>query len=370
MGARLRSAFRRHERRWMIGYLVVVAIVIGMIGLRPLRDPALQVVDRVLDRADRRWDMRLQHGEALLADGRFAEAATYLARLDSIFPAPTVHAGRDRQRERLLAALALSYERLGRKGRALRAYRQSVAFDPRNWQNHFALARAAVRLDGGWAIPDEARDAYQRVLDIHPNHLPSVRGLMQYYSDRGEFDAVMGVWQTYIDAFMLQLLYVYVGDTLLELNVRVSGEPHDVAIPVSISQGTSRLMIHTGGFSVAMHDASVVTAMAVATSALVDTVRATEVPSLSVGMRDDGAGRLRADGRTSVIALELPDLPLGANELNLCLSVFKPLDQATWDLARRSYQNLLRHNDLEAIQARLLVLPDALWADSMRAIPG
>ncbi len=366
---RLRTAFRRHERRWMVGYLLAVSAVVAVIGMPALRAPALTAVNRVLDRADARWDRRLRHGETLVAEGRFEEAAVYLSNLDSIFPARTVQAGRDREKERLLAALALSQERLGRGGRALDAYRRLAAFDPRNWRNHYTLALATERIEGGWAIPEDAADAYRAVLAIHPNHLPSVRGLMQYYVDGGRFDGAMAVWDAYLDALMLQLLYLYVGDQVVEVNIRVDGRPQTVEVPVSIPPHARRVEIHTSGFSLRVDDTGAVAAQAVGVATPADTVPLTVVGSWSAGMTEV-AGVLRADAAGSVVVLSLPDLPYGADRLRLQLTLFKPLDADTWDLARRSYRNVLRQGDLEAVSPRLLVHPDQARMDTLQAIPG
>ncbi len=353
----------------MVVYALVVAAVVAIVGVPRLRSPVLTTVQQMFDRADRRWDSRLRHGEALVAEGRFEEAATYLVNLDSIFPARTVHAGRDRERERLLMALALSYERLGRNGRALDTYRRLTAFDPRNWRSHFALAQAVERLEGGWATPDEAAAAYRAVLAMHPNHLPSVRGLMQYAIDGGRFDEAMMVWDAYLDDVMLQLLYIYAGDAVHEVNVRVDGRPQEVVLPVRMPPGDGHVQIHTGGFSLKVHEAIVVTPQAVGSATPTDTVPLAVLRHWSAGTTD-ADGVLRADAPASVVTLAAPELPSGATALRLRITAFKPLDRDTWSLAERSYRNLLRLEERDAVTTRLLVHPDRALVDSLDAIPG
>lgn len=362
-----REWFRRHERPVAAAWLLLVALVVAVLAVPSLRDRALLRLQRGADAVDRRWDARLAEGEALVRAGRWAEAAAYLERLDREFPAPNVRAGRDRQRERLLALLAQAYEGAGRKGRAIETWTRRAEFDPRAYRNLYDLGAAHARLAGGWAMPMEARDAWLRVLAIQPSHVPSVRGVMDYYVDRGDWVPAVATWETFLNAFLVQAVEVGLGDSTRAVNVLVDGEFHDVVVPFARPAGwRGTLRLGTDGFPLEVERVTLVAPLLVGAAGGADSLSfGPDAGWVPQGMTAVAPGRFRPDSAVGGVRLEVPALPRGVASLHLRLRLAKPVDGDLWAMARKSYNNLLNQAGRAASERRLILLESAALADQV-----
>lgn len=333
-----RAWVRRHERRLAVAWLLMTAGVVAVLAFGPTRARALGTLQAASDRWDRRWDLRRAYGSRLLASGRLEEAAAFLERLARDYPAPSAEHGRDVEREQVLRMLARAEEGLGRNARTMAAYDRLIAFDSLNYYNWFLKARAAERLFSGWAVAPEAREAYGRVLERFPNHLPSLRGVVAYHADRSEYPEIAAAYRAYLDAPLLLPVEVAVGDTVLDVPLRVDGRPHAVVLALPRPHAES-LAIRPLGLALALGPAAAVPARTVGG-------RAAPVP---VALAAPGARAMTAgahgawlpDDSTARLVLAFPRAAAGLAEVRLTVRAFKPVDQALWALARRSYRNLL-----------------------------
>ncbi|HXG43211.1 MAG TPA: tetratricopeptide repeat protein [Gemmatimonadales bacterium] len=366
-GFRLLGWFRRHERALAAAYLVLAGLTLAAFAIAPTRAALLRRLERAADWWDDRWTRRLGRAEALVGAGRWDEAAAYLERLDRVFPARNVRHGRDKERERLLELLGRSYEAQGRGGRAMAAYQRLAAFDSLNYRNHFLEAEGAARLLSTWAEAPEARDAYSRALERFPSHLPSVRGVIRYYLDRGEFIPVVQAYERYLDAFLIQRVTVQAGGRTAVVPVLIDGLPHAVrvAFPEPVDS-TGPLTIATGGFPFRVEG------MTARLAPRAGRVEHTAVRALEVGpweleqVEMAPGGVFRPLAEAGLIRRPGP-LPGGTVELRLTLRLYKPVDAPLWAGVARSYRNLLEERGLALAQARTAPLPTAEEADQVIA---
>ncbi len=363
---RLIRGLQRQERVWILVYLFLLVVGSAVFLVPATRGRALGLMARGVAAADGRWDARLAHGLALVDAGAYAEAATYLERLDRDFPAPTNRASRDREREALLLALARSHEMLGRRGRSLRVYQQLVAFDPRNYRNHYELAAAHVRLARGWSVPEEAVTAFQQVLVINPNHLPSVREVIRFAYDRGEFPEVVQTLERYLRASLTQNLLVTAGDSTALIRVPFDDRWHQVSLLLPPTSGPLVIEVETNGFTMAVDAPGVVPALRTG-------IQPVAVPpthaSATAHWQGDGAnleaGRYVSARKDARLFVTFPALETPITLIRFDVRMFKPVDPETWSMARRSYHNLLNDEGFRVAAGRAQLLPAAL-ADSVR----
>ncbi|MBK6458529.1 MAG: hypothetical protein IPF87_21020 [Gemmatimonadetes bacterium] len=361
--------FRRHERRLAALWLVFTFCCVAGTLVRPVRVRVLTTMASLVDRWDGRWNRRLAAGVALYQRGDYEGAVTYLSRLDRIFPARSNRHGRDKEREYLLRLLALSYEKSGRTTRAMATWERLVAFDSLNYENHFGYAQAAERLLSGWALAEEARNGYAATLGTYPAHLPAVRGYIDYYMDRGEFQPVVAAWEAYLDAFFPQRVTVTLGDTAISVLVPTDGRAHDVEVAFARPvDGADSLRIRTGGFPIALDSAAVLTASRVGTPG----GRARH--SLDVGatvapdMARDTIAWLPND-TTAALTLPVASIEGPITRVQLRVRLFKPADAALWGIVAKSYRNLLAWPALAASRERTAVFASDDAADRLYASP-
>lgn len=379
----LRALLGRYERRLPVVYLAGLLGLVLIFTLPPLRDPLLSRAGAFAAREEARWIQRIARGEELLAAGRIEEAIAYFEELDDRFPARAGRHALEKGRERILHALARSHERAGNKRLALEAYRRAVIFDPRNFWNHFALARAAVALQE----PEEAQTHFEEVLQIHPSHLPSLRELIALYYDAEDYAAVAGAYRRYLDAFQVHDLAVELGGSADTVPVRVDGRYRmaRIALPEPAASADS-LEIHAGTFSVEVRRIE-----------LQGVVRRGELGRVLEDVRPPGGKTWSAagvvpeelDGRsdrapgvppwaprtvllrpgqapspddlpppppetTLAIALASPTGEVASLELDLRL--LKPVDRETWNRVETSYRSLLAFAELEDARDRSALL--------------
>jgi tetratricopeptide (TPR) repeat protein len=357
--------FRRHERRLALAWLTGTAMLLLAFLLPPSRDRLLTLVQRGADRWEARWTDRLHTGQRLVAERRWAAANAYLTRLDREFPARNVRHGRDKQREEVLRLLAQAQEAEGRSSRTIQTWERLVAFDSLNYANHFGLAQAAERLLSGWAPAVEARDGYAAALRIFPSHLPSVRGYIEYYAARGEFQPVVDAWRDYLDAWLVQPVRITVGDTTIAVRVPVDGLPHDVdlAFPHP-GTGLAELRLVTDGFAINLERVELEPAARVGVADLIVARPIDLTPLVAAGAHRVGAAWL-PDSSNAALVLSLPAGTPPLARLRLRLTLFKPVDQALWARVRTSYRNLLDQPGLARAEARTVPFPDAASADNV-----
>jgi len=361
----LLAAFRRHERRLAALWLGVTVLLLGAFTAAPTRAWLLGRVQWAADSYEARWDRRLAQGQRLVSAGQTEAAAAYLERLDRDFPARTSRHGRDRDRERLLRLLARSHEANGRNGRAMEAWSRLVAFDSLNYANHFGYAQAAERLLSGWALAPEARDGYARALALFPAHLPSLRGYVDYYMDRGEFGPVVQAYQAYLDAFLVERLTLQLGDTGVTLRIRADGRPHDVEITIPRPAGWSGELLLSAPLAFAVQQVTIVPAGRVGRPDPI-VPRSLDLATIEYrrGTREGSAFVPDSGG---AVAIPVPAQPLGVARIRLRLVLFKPMDAGLWALVARSYRNLLDPAGLAAARARTATFPTAARADAVLA---
>jgi len=357
--------YRRHERALAAGYLVVAAAVGAGFVLAPIRVRALDRWQAVVDWWDARWMRRLREGERLLASDDSVRANTYLARLDREHPATNVRHGRDKEREFILGMLGKSYERLGKSNRAIETYQRLVAFDSMHFRNHLALADASARLLSGWAEAPEAKDAYAAVLRIHPSHLPSVRGYIRYYQDRGEFLPIVAMYRTYLDAHLVQGVVVSVGPDRVTVPVLVDGRVHDYDLPLDgVADPAGVVRVETAGFAVRVERVALVTAARVGRAAPVAEMVLDASNPTARAMTPTDRAAFRPDGPDGALEFAVPGGAM-VTRVRLRLALFKPIDRALWSLIDKSYANLLQEDARAAARARTVLFETAAQADSV-----
>lgn len=340
----------RHWERWLtLAYLAVLGGTLAALAVRPVRVGLLEQTERAVRWWDDRWTRRLERGERLLASARYEEAAAYLARLDLRFPARGVKHGRDRERERLLAALGTAFAAQDRKRLALAALTDLVRFDERNYRNHFQLARAALRFDE----PDLAREELLRVLEIHPSHLPSVTELARMQFDAGRYAEVVTTVQTYLEARRWVDLPVDGPGWAGRVRSAVDGQGHWTPVGSGTLPDPAVFRIAAGGYGIAVDSVAYAPAFVpgrVSAASAGFAVAASNLDILSTPTR------LRPSADT--VVLSVGALAGRVGRLDAHLRVLIPMDPALWSMVVQSLENLLRMEEIEGL-ARWVYLTDA-----------
>jgi len=355
---------RRHERQLTVGYLGLVGALALLVALPPIRARLLSRIQTTVDWWDARWARRLDRGEAMLAEGRPEEAAAYLERLDRMHPATNVRHARDLERERLLRRIAQSLEETGRRGRVIETYQRLVEFDSLNYHNHYALGSAAGRLLSGWALAPEARDAYRRVLDVLPFHLPALRGTIDYYMDRGEYIPVTEAYRAYLDAYFVHRVEVRLGSEARWLALSADGRPHDHLVTLERPTEAETLEIRTLGLSVRLDSVELLAAPQVGVVTPTPSTRLDPRAAVLNGMERTDAGALRALAETASLELPTPMATGPVRAVRLRVVLFKPMDAPLWATVAKSYDNLLDAPGRADAERRTLTLASAAAADS------
>lgn len=342
------ESVRRNERR--AAWLLAGAIALVCIGLLtpPIRDRVLVRAQMSVARWDARWTDRVERGENLLAERRYEEAATYLEQLDGVFPARHVKHRRDIERERVLRSLGLANLELGRKRASLDAFRRAVAFDERNYQNHFTLASAALEL----GEPDEALAAFDRVLAIHPSHLPTVAALIAHHFEQSDYRSVANTYEAYLGAFLLAEVTVTLGDGVGRADVLVDGYDHAIDVPLVAGDGSNPARGESLTISGGAQPFSVISVVLVPPrrSGVLDAEP--DVLGAPGGWNSEvGSGGAGEDVR-QIVRVPIGPAVTEVARAGVMLELFKPVDAETWAMVASSYRNLLRGDALEDARAR------------------
>lgn len=325
----------RHERTLIAAWLAGCAALAGTLAIWGI---VLNGAERAVDAASEDWIGELDEAERLLRDGSTASALSLLERLDRDCPATFVKHRHDRERERLLASLAEAYRAEGRKKRALETLERAVAFDPKNYGNHFRLAEVA-RDEGEDA---RARSAYEAVLALHPSHQPSAAALMDMDFSAGRYAPVVETFEHYVDAWQLATVHLQLGATRVALDVPVDGRVHPIEVLCAVEAGWSGpIVLQTHGYSASLQSIE-------AGSAL----RAGELPRAP--LRLDATATWTASGGTSPASGELlaretssslTSVPVeaadGIARIQLELALFRSVSDTMWKQAEKSFANCL-----------------------------
>ncbi|MEP6999699.1 MAG: hypothetical protein ABI969_04430 [bacterium] len=359
----LREAFRRHERRLAALWLGATVLLVLIVLVKPVRMRALARVQVAVDWWDHRWERRLAEGQKLVEAKRFAEAAPFLLRLDREFPARHTRYGRDKEREVLLELLARTYEELGHKNLAMQTWTRLTKFDSLNYRNHVAYAHAAERLLGGWAEAPETRDGYAHALRLLPSHLPSERGYLKFYLDRGEFITVRDSYKAYLDAFLVERFTITAGDTMVSVPVSVDGNAHTVEFALARPAGWhGEFVIASPTYPLSVEGVSVTPAQVVGAPAA-QAARSTDLAGLRADrMTKSGDGWVPADS-SATIHIPVQADAQGIARVQLRLRAFKLMDKKLWDAVNQSYRNLLDEPGLADATARTAPYASAERAD-------
>jgi hypothetical protein len=358
---RWRNVYRRHERKLLAAGLFGGVALLFVLGFAPTRVPLLERAETALIQWDDRWALRVAHGEALVKEKRYEEALVYLAALDSVFPARVVKHRRDTERSRLLAALGQTYFALGKKRLTLETYRRLVAFDPRSWQSHHALAMAALELNE----PDEAVLHFQEVLKIHPNHLPALRELIGRQVWESNYAAAVATYEAYLKAYQLWPLRLQVGDTVLEIDVPVDGEFHEVEALVPRGPGQAdTLRLNPGGLYTEIERVSLWGPVMMGRHGL---ETATVQPMGNVLWQvSERLGVEPNEGQPAEARIALPPLTSGLERIRLMIRIPKPIDRPLWTVVEQAYRNRLLFDQLRRARERSYILASV---DAANLIP-
>ena len=332
----------RHRRGLVAAYLGALALVCAVVLVPALRAAVTSRAQSLYEARQRAWIERVERAEELLATGDAETAAIRFARLDETFPARIVRHSLDRERERVLRGLGAAELALGRKGRALDAYRRAVAFDPRNVSNYYALATAAIALDEA----GEAAPALERLLAIYPNHAGAVRAAIGLRFEDGDWPGVVERFERYVAAFRVHPFLVRIGEKGIVAHLPVDGLAHELRVGLGDHDAGAELSIEPRYPTVEIR------AVRWGAPAVAGEPGAPAGVARPVAGPDPG--RVRLDPRARTVWI---DARAGI-----------PVDEATLSRAETAYRNLLR-SDRFAELVRLLdvVTPEAWDAARLEA---
>lgn len=347
-----RRWMRSHERPLTIAYVGLLGLGVAVVVPTPLRDPAQRAVEIAVERLDERWTARVERGERLVAEKRFEEAATFLAALDARFPARDVKHARDDERKRVLRALAEAEDSLGRKRATLAALGRLVEFDPRDYTSRLTFAEAARRL----GEDDAALEAYASVLAIHPMEPTSLRHVLQYRVDAGDFPGARGTFDRFVESLVTSRVDVALDSVEASEYVPVDGRFRDVVFRVEAPPGWSGdLRLTTEGFGVEIAEIRVEPPLRVGLpGASRVTLEAAELPRALERMIQIRQGVFQGAGPRPAVTLTLPPRAREARRIAIRLRLLKLVDEEAWWLAETSYRNVLELDRFDEVGDRVL----------------
>jgi tetratricopeptide (TPR) repeat protein len=345
----LRRFVQRRERALIAAWIAGWTAVLGLLAWGAISGKA----DRAIELWERRWTERVRAAEGVYESGDFEAAAARLEALDAEFPARFVKHRLDRERERVLELLGKSFVELGRKRRALETLERLVAFDPRNFANHLALAEACVRL----GEPDRAEEAYRAALAIHPCHLPALEGLIGLLHGAARWADVVSTFEEYVDAYVLARVTLSIDGIELPLEVPADGREHHIEAPLELPEGsTGEAALATGGWSVRVGELELEPPLRAGVAAAREAQRWQGGSGWTPhSMHEVEPGRFAAEEAGSRLSRSLGPLPRGVARVRLALTVYKALPPELWKKIETSYRNTLDQAGLEAARERTLV---------------
>ena len=341
--------FYRNERKLIAAWFAGGALLLGLIAVWGV---GLRGAERVVEAWSGRWDARVARAEELFRSAQYERAAATLERLDAAHPAVFVKHARDRERERVLELLGQSHLELGHKRRALAALGRLAEFDPRNWNNHYRLGEARLRL----GETELARQSFERVLAIHPSHQPTVRAMIGMAYDAGRYAEVPPLFEAYLDAWLLARMTLRLGERQVVLEAPVDGRGRTIEAALDLPAGWGgEVCLETAGYSIRLTSIELLGPLragstAAARSVQIDGAGAWEPRSLHPGP----AGAWSAFGIDSALCHPRVE-PIAATRVRVSLTAYKSLPAELWEQIERSYRNALDREGLEAARARAVI---------------
>ena len=356
--ARLSNAFQRNERKLIVAYLSVLAAATVFLAAAPVRRPLLHRAQKAAALWDDRWSRRLAEAEALVAAGALDSAVVHLERLELEFPARNVKHKRDAERERLLQALGRTYLALGSNERALINLRKLVAFDDRNFANHYELAQACIQA----GEEAEAQLHLLHALAINPTHLPSLRSHVKLAYDVADYKTVVSAYESYLRAFMPQEVQASAGDSTFLLEMPADEYFHDLSVLFPKPAGwRGGLGFETGGLQLELERVTVLGALQIGKLGRDSVVFApTAEPWITNPINAADSARAQASG------LQVSAPAGGVERIILRARMRKPVDPALWAMVERSYRNLLNTDGLARARAASFLMRTVEAADSVK----
>jgi tetratricopeptide (TPR) repeat protein len=352
-----RRFIRVHERKLVAAFIIGMLLFGGIVSMgmfvNRIRASVLYRVERILDYWDERWTRRVEYGEHLVSSKEYLQATEYLVTLDRDFPARVVQHKRGRERQRVLRALGFSYSEMEKKRLALDTYRRLVDFDPRDFESHYLMAQACLK----FREPQMAQEYLAGVLKIHPTHMPSVRDYLKFHFEKADFAAVIAAYENYLNAFLMQELTVALGQSSTKVYVSVDGRFHDVELRLPLlPESPGELALHVGEVAIEIKRVTMQSPVLVGKPGVLTTpIWPNETPWRAQEMAPIGVGSYRALGTAAALHRNVPPQPHGIAAIHLRLRLFKPFDPELWDMVQKSYQNLLRYDDLKTVRNRSVI---------------
>lgn len=321
-----RAWIQRNERTLAVAWIAGCALLLAVLAVWGL---GLNGAERAIERWRRGWIDETERAREELEQGRGDAARARLERIVATNGVSNVKHRFDKEHERALALLAEAYAAQGKKGKALATLEQLCAFDPKNFDNHFRHAQA-LREFGETAA---AKDAFERVLAIHPTHWPSVEARIDLEYDAGAYGPIPDLYERYLDAWLLARVRLVAGEREAWFELQADGRPHEAQFELTLEPGwRGEVRLETRGYSATLQRLEFVPALRVgeARGATVATPR----------------GDVTAVDVASQIALGAVDLPAGAQRVRIELVLFKRVEAPTWAQVTKAYQNRLLHAEL------------------------
>lgn len=333
---------RHHDHALALAYLGLVALGLAALAVPAVRVALLDALEARLVAQNARWAERVERAEDIVAAGDYARALPLLEALDAELPAAHAKSVHERERVRVLWALAASQRALGRKRRTLETLERLVAFDPLDYRNQRELARSCVHFHE----EEQALEHYAAALAIQPADPESVREVIALRFEAGDAAGVVDTYERYLDAFLIDELAFAAGDASTLARVQADGRFHPVRVLLPRPPGWHGELVLTSGpdAPVVLPDPTV--GLEVADTRLETPLRVGRPP----GPVPSPEGSWRA--RDRALRLSLPALPDGLAAVELRVRRTKPVTPATWDAVERSYRNLLAWERLERARAR------------------
>lgn len=327
----------RHERALIVAWLGACVALTALMGVWGL---ALNGAEKAVDQWDERWVKELDDAQALLDAGHTKTALALLERLDRECPATFVKHRQDRERERLLALLGSALKAEGKKKRTLETFQRAVAFDPKNFANHFRLAEAARELGEG----DVAKAAYEAVLTIHPTHAPSAAALADMAYDAGNYAPVVEVFERYIGAWQLETVHLSLGETKVALDTLVDGLAHEIEVPASVAAGWKGVVrLDTHGYSARLERIELLPPLRAGELGRREALVLTPGEEwLALGGTFDERYELSANERSAAIVSPEVAVPQGASLVRVRLALFRSIPAEFWQEAEKAFFNKLK----------------------------
>jgi hypothetical protein len=341
---------QRNERRLIVAWLAGCALVLALVAYAI----AFGGAERAIEAWDGRWTARVDHAESLMrskgaSKAQLTLAAAELEAIERDFPAQFIKHRLDRERERILGLLGECYVALDKKSHAYATLERLVAFDPKNYDNHFRLAEAQRH----FADNDAARKSYEDVLAIHPTHLPTLIALIGMDDFGSLYAQVVDDYEHYLNAWLLARVRVSSGEHSIEFDVPVDGREHMVEGLIELPEHREdTVCIETRGYSARRGMLEFVPPLRVGVVAPlpVDSFDTQATWQASDGKLADNVELLASGAESRMCIVEISPRPVA--RVRLKITLFKALPESTWKMVTKAYRNRLELAKLHEAEQR------------------